>query len=209
MDLVEGEWIDRYCEGRGLVARERLRAVPRGLRRPCSSHTATCVVHRDLKPANILVAAEGTPHLLDFGIAKLLDPEGGPATDVTATEFRALTPRYASPEQVTGAALTTASDVYSLGVLLYELLAGVPPYEIRTRSPEELVRIVCRQEPEPPSTVMRRAPPEARPTARGTTASVRTTLPDPDPRRCRAWPRTARPDPSWPQTSRETSTGSS
>ena len=179
MDLVEGEWIDRYCESRGLVARERLELFATVCDAVHYAHQ-NLVLHRDLKPANILVAADGTPHLLDFGIAKLLDPEGGPATDVTATEFRALTPRYASPEQVTGAALTTASDVYSLGVLLYELLAGVPPYEIRTRSPEELVRIICRQEPEPPSTVMRRAPPEARPTARSTTASVRTTLPDPD-----------------------------
>ena len=120
MDLVEGEWIDRYCESRGLVARERLEIFATVCDAVHYAHQ-NLVLHRDLKPANILVAADGTPHLLDFGIAKLLDPEGGPAKDVTATEFRALTPRYASPEQVTGAALTTASDVYSLGVLLYEL----------------------------------------------------------------------------------------
>ena len=208
MDLVEGEWIDRYCERRGLVARERLELFATVCDAVHYAHQ-NLVLHRDLKPANILVAADGTPHLLDFGIAKLLDPEGGPATDVTATEFRALTPRYASPEQVTGAALTTASDVYSLGVLLYELLAGVPPYEIRTRSPEELVRIVCRQEPEPPSTVMRRARRRhARPPGHDRVS------PDDTPRSRSAdgdgaWPRTARPDPSWPQTSRETSTGSS
>ena len=179
MDLVQGEWIDRYCESRGLVARERVELFATVCDAVHYAHQ-NLVLHRDLKPANILVSADGTPHLLDFGIAKLLDPTGGPAKDVTATEFRALTPRYASPEQVTGAPLTTASDVYSLGVLLYELLAGVPPYEIRTRSPEELVLVICRQEPERPSTVMRRALPEARPTIPGAGASPRTAPPDPD-----------------------------
>jgi non-specific serine/threonine protein kinase/serine/threonine-protein kinase len=155
MELVEGEWIDRYCDRRGLGTRRRLELFAAVCDAVDYAHQ-NLVLHRDIKPGNILVTASGQPRLLDFGIAKLLDPTHGAASDVTGTELRALTPRYASPEQVTGAALTTASDVYSLGVLLYELLAGAPPYEIRTRSAEELVRVVCRQEPERPSTALRR-----------------------------------------------------
>jgi tetratricopeptide (TPR) repeat protein len=146
MEYVEGTPVTEYCDGHGLSVAARLRLF----QTICSAvHYAhqRLVVHRDLKPGHILVTAEGVPKLLDFGIAKLLDA----GAEVTAPALRFLTPECASPEQVRGEPVTTASDIYSLGVLLYQLLTGSAPYRFTSRSAEEIARIVCETEPQKPS----------------------------------------------------------
>jgi serine/threonine-protein kinase len=151
MEFVEGEPLDAYCDRHRLSIKERI-----GLFRVVCSAVQyahrNLVVHRDLKPGNILVTSEGTPKLLDFGLATLLQPEPG-ERGAEAT-WMALTPRYASPEQVRGGAVTTATDVYSLGVVLYELLTGLSPYRLTTQETPELLRAICDDDPERPSTVV-------------------------------------------------------
>jgi serine/threonine protein kinase/tetratricopeptide (TPR) repeat protein len=152
MELIEGEPIDQYCNQHRLSIADRLKVFLLVCGAVQFAHKRL-IIHRDIKPGNILVEADGTPKLLDFGIAKLLDTEG---EDATITLLRALTPGYASPEQIKGAPITTASDVYSLGVVLYELLTGRSPYRVAGGTLHELARAVCESEPERPSTAVRR-----------------------------------------------------
>ena len=150
MEYVKGEPINAYCDAHALPTTERLELF----RKVCAAVTyahQNLVIHRDLKPSNILVTQEGEPKLLDFGIAKLLGA-GGELFTQTIPALRVMTPEYASPEQVKGARITTTSDVYSLGVLLYELLTGQRPYRLKTLTPEQIARAITEQEPERPST---------------------------------------------------------
>ena len=158
MEYVEGRPIDEYATRNQLSIPQRLQVF----RTVCSAVEyahRNLVIHRDLKPGNILVMDDGTPKLLDFGVAKLLlpgppDAQGQPA--MTAIGF--MTPDYASPEQVLGEAVTTISDVYSLGVLLYVLLTGRLPYRLNSRRPDEVVNAICTRPPDPPSTAAVRLP---------------------------------------------------
>ncbi len=152
MEFVDGLAIDDYCNTHKLTTIERLKLFGKVCGAVHVAHQ-NLIVHRDIKPANILVDAQGTPKLLDFGIAKLLDPQSSGATlAVTQANMRLFTPEYASPEQVQGKSITTASDIYSLGVLLYQLLVGASPYGDSSRQPEALLSAICTKEPSKPST---------------------------------------------------------
>src|SRR5205807_2314901 len=153
MEYVEGARLDDYARSKQLSISERLSLF----RKVCSAVSYAhhrLVIHRDLKPANIRVTVEGEPKLLDFGIAKLLDPATS-EIEQTMTFAAVMTPDYASPEQVRGETMTTASDVYSLGVVLYELLTGQKPYKIDSRTPVNVARAITEQEPTKPSTAIR------------------------------------------------------
>ncbi|MGZ3479660.1 MAG: serine/threonine-protein kinase, partial [Myxococcaceae bacterium] len=142
MERVHGRHITAYCDARRIDVEGRLGLFLQVLAAVQSAHTGL-VLHRDLKPSNILVTDEGQVRLLDFGVATLLDPDGpARATALTRASGRALTPAYASPEQILGNPLTTASDVYSLGVVLFELLTGARPYELPGKSPAELASAI-------------------------------------------------------------------
>ncbi len=148
MEYIEGEPIDRYADARQLRPAERLRLFQQVCAAVCYAHQRL-VVHRDIKPGNILVTAEGTVKLLDFGIATIVSSE--PALG-TLSSAQLLTPDFASPEQIRGEPVTTSSDVYSLGVLLYCLLTGRRPYAAPASS-QQLVRAICEQEPALPSSI--------------------------------------------------------
>jgi serine/threonine protein kinase/tetratricopeptide (TPR) repeat protein len=154
MEYIEGEAIDVYCDARRLSVEARLKLF----RTVCSAvHSAhqNLIVHRDLKPSNILVTHDGIPKLLDFGIAKVLDDRKMMHTmAVTQMDVRVMTPEHASPEQIRGEPVTTASDIYTLGVLLYELLAGHKPYSIKSSRLSEIENAICEQEPLPLNTAL-------------------------------------------------------
>jgi eukaryotic-like serine/threonine-protein kinase len=154
MDFVDGKPIDVYCDDHQLSLKERLELFEKVASAVHYAHQ-NLIVHRDLKPGNILVTEDGTVKLLDFGIAKFLNPGmAGYTVPMTKTEVRVMTPEYASPEQVRGEAVTTASDVYQLGILLYELLTGHRPFSFETRARGEIEKIILEQAPEKPSTMI-------------------------------------------------------
>jgi serine/threonine protein kinase/tetratricopeptide (TPR) repeat protein len=151
MEYIDGLPLYRYCDRQRLSIEERLKLFTRVCEAVEYAHQKQ-IIHRDIKPSNIFITNDGTPRLLDFGIAKLLDPELAIDTlRPTATALRMMTVDYASPEQIRGEAVTYATDIYSLGVVLFELLTGFRPYALESRSPHDVARAICDDEPQLPS----------------------------------------------------------
>jgi len=156
MEYVEGLPLLEYSDTHHLSTGERVQLFRQICAAVQYAHQ-NLIVHRDLKPDNILVTPDGTAKLLDFGIAKLLDPTASAfASPVTATALRLMTPAYASPEQARGLPVTTSSDIYSLGVILYELLTGHRPYQLIGNLSQDLLQVICEQQPERPSLAIQR-----------------------------------------------------
>ncbi|MEZ5318537.1 MAG: tetratricopeptide repeat protein [Vicinamibacterales bacterium] len=172
MEYVDGRPLDRHADDGGLSVDARLGLFLQICDAVESAHRRL-VVHRDLKPGNVLVTRDGVTKLLDFGVAKLLEPDPGADTPETRAGFRVMTPEYASPEQFLGEPSSTATDVYALGAVLYELLTGVRAHEAPHGSLKDLEQLVLEREPDPPSTACRRTspagPPDDRARTRGTT----------------------------------------
>jgi len=158
MEYIDGKPIDRYCDDTRLGVPGRLELIRTVCTAVQYAHQ-NLVVHRDIKPNNILVTSDGTLKLVDFGISKLLGRNGSTtgarsATGATATGYRLVTPQYASPEVIRGEPASTAMDVYSVGLVMYELLTGRRPYELKHQSPREIERVVCDLDPAPPSSAI-------------------------------------------------------
>jgi tetratricopeptide (TPR) repeat protein/tRNA A-37 threonylcarbamoyl transferase component Bud32 len=150
MEHIDGRPITDYCEEQSLSTTDRLLLFQKVCAAVAYAHQHL-VVHRDLKPAHILVTADGAPKLLDFGIAKIMESSEATETRSVVAALRLMTPEYASPEQLQGLPATTLSDVYSLGVVLYELLTGRSPYRVATRSSGDLMQAIIAADPERPS----------------------------------------------------------
>ena len=155
MEYVDGEPLLQFCNRRHWTIRQRLQLFKKICAAVQHAHR-NLIIHRDLKPSNILITVDGEPKLLDFGIAKILP--NAPSEDIsqTLTGLRLMTPDYASPEQASGALISTATDIYSLGVVLYELLTGAKPYALAQRTPLELKKAICEVKPEKPSVAVAR-----------------------------------------------------
>lgn len=180
MEYVDGAPIDQYCDKLKMTVKQRLGLFQTVCAAVQYAHR-NLIVHRDLKPGNILVTADGTVKLLDFGIAKVLaddTDDSAPLMTLTQADARVMTPEYAAPEQVKGQPVTTATDVYALGVILYELLTGQRPYQLPSRSPSEIEKIISTTEPDRPSTAVKKISTGDRQDSGATAWQLRSTPPE-------------------------------